>query len=145
MAKYLPDMKRVVILNDKLLQEKRAEEYKKRDEEEESKKIKQELGDFIAKSVLIQKTKTGEEIFSKNKDNLLPIASLTKLVNAIIVLKNKPDKIIVTKRSLTVTGEYGLLPYEEFNLNDAVDFMLIGSINDIASAIAFGYKNISKN
>jgi len=89
----------------------------------------------------------GKKIFAYNEDHLLPIASLTKIFNAIIALENKEKekKVVMTKRALYAEGEYGLKAYETFSLDDAVNYMVMGSINDIASAISFGETNIIKN
>ena len=99
-----------------------------------------------AKSVLVKEL-NGKKIFAYNEDHLLPIASLTKIFNAIIALENKEKekKVVMTKRALYAEGEYGLKAYETFSLDDAVNYMVMGSINDIASAISFGETNIIKN
>lgn len=121
---------------------KEINERKKKNEEDRLVSI---FSDFEATSILIKEL-NGKEIFSKNKDLILPIASLTKIVNAIIALEYKAtDPVIMTKRSLGSVGEYGILPYENFKLDVAIQYMLIGSINDISSAISFGYTDIVNN
>lgn len=129
-------------LKDKLL----AEKQEKNEEKIKQKKINSIFSNFLAKSVLIKEL-DGKVIYSKNVDSILPIASLTKIINAIIALRTKTAEtpVIMTARSLKSEGEYGIHAYETFKLNDALRYMLIGSVNDIASAISFGSLNFSKN
>ncbi len=95
---------------------------------------------------ILVKELNGEEIYSKNKNKIFPIASIAKIINASVALENfKDEKVYISPRSLKSEGNYGLKSWEVFKQKDAIKYMLIGSINDIASAISFGPKNYSKN
>jgi D-alanyl-D-alanine carboxypeptidase len=63
---------------------------------------------------------------------------LTKLVNAIVFLNSDEKKAYISNRALRATGYYGLIEGESFEKKKAIEFMLIESVNDIASAISFG-------
>jgi D-alanyl-D-alanine carboxypeptidase len=118
---------------------------------EEGEKRKEEIKktflnlNLQAESFLVKEYRS-KKIFSLRENKILPIASLTKIVNAIIALEYYPNRyVLITKRSLYPSGDYGLSIGEVFDTKDAVKYMLVGSINDIASAISFGPKNIGAN
>ncbi|HIP33713.1 MAG TPA: hypothetical protein EYG89_03065 [Bacteroidia bacterium] len=114
-------------------------------EGERDKKINFIFNNFYAESILIKEF-SGETIFEKKSDLILPIASLTKIFNAITALENTKNKtVLMTNRSLQAEGDYNIKPYEIFSMNDALRYMLIGSINDIASAISFGHTDLVNN
>jgi D-alanyl-D-alanine carboxypeptidase len=95
------------------------------------------FSDFKAKSVLI-KEMGGGVIFSKNAGEILPIASITKIITAITAIEDNRGDVVVSRKALSTEGKYGLVRGEKFSLKDAISFMLIRSVNDIASAIALG-------
>ena len=117
------------------------------------KKIQKERKDDVingvqAKAILVEDFETGKIILQKNSNDLLPVASLTKLVNTLVALEKKSleDKIKVNSLALKSYGNYGLKGGEEFNLKDLISGMLIGSVNDLAVAVALsGPKKYSKN
>lgn len=81
----------------------------------------------------------GSVLFQKNKDEILPIASLTKIMTAIIVLENYDlEEIIkVSKNSVLTLGDKGgLIRGEELKVKDLLHIMLIESSNDAAMALA---------
>jgi len=82
---------------------------------------------------------TGEKfLFQKNIEERLPIASLTKIMTAIIVLENLGlDEIItVSKKAVMTEGENGQLVIgEELFVRDLLYIMLIESSNDAAMAL----------
>ena len=78
-------------------------------------------------------------LFQKNKDEILPIASLTKIMTAIIALENYDlEEIIkVSKDSVLTLGDKGgLIRGEELKVKDLLHIMLIESSNDAATALA---------
>lgn len=107
-----------------------------------------------AKSALAVKiSETGKEkiIFKKSIHQPLPIASLTKLMTAIVVLENydlKNTLITISKEAANQENvpNYGNLDKEigkKFNLEQLLDLMLVYSSNDAAWALAelMGPKN----
>jgi len=92
-----------------------------------------------ARAAYVFDLKTNTEIFARNIDVPLPIASLTKLMTALVALENAPDNntiVTVTPESLEQDGNSGLALYEQWNLGALLDVVLVSSSNDGAYAIA---------
>ncbi len=84
---------------------------------------------------------SGTILYSKNLDQQLPIASLTKLMTAIVTVKNADLNAVVTVRrqDLTYVGStVGLVEGEKIKVIDLIKAMIIPSGNDAALALA-GY------
>lgn len=94
---------------------------------------------ITAKSALAYDYDTGTVLYSKNLDDKLPIASLTKLMTALVVVKQGDlDKtVMIEKRDLTSIGStMGLVLGEEIKIHDLLKALLIPSANDAALALA---------
>jgi len=89
------------------------------------------------KSVYIYDVTNNKVILSENEDFLLPLASMTKIMTAIIALeKLSPDKIVTIDQSaLNTFGDSGLKLEEKWKAGDLVKFMLVSSSNDAATAL----------
>ena len=99
--------------------------------------------EISAKSAIIINFKSGSEegniLYQKNSNQILPIASLTKIMTAIIVLENfNPQEVIkVSKDSVSITGDKGgLIRDEELKVRDLLYIMLMESSNDAAMVLA---------
>lgn len=93
-----------------------------------------------AKSVLIYDTRSGRFLFDKNSRIKLPVASLTKILSAIIVLENFDIKesVVIPKEALRVDEEkQSLYLNEEITIENLLKLMLIESSNDAAYALAY--------
>jgi D-alanyl-D-alanine carboxypeptidase len=105
--------------------------------------------EFTAKSVIsVLLSDNGEEkiIYEKESDKILPIASLTKLMNADIVLENYDisQLVEVSKAAVSQEGEAGNLRIgEKPSAENLLYVMLIESSNDAAYSLAdtIGQKN----
>lgn len=83
-------------------------------------------------------------LFEKDKERILPIASLTKLMTALLVLENTQDYDFSKTASISKTAAsqddvpiYGNLKAgENFKIKKLLDLMLIYSSNDAAYALA---------
>lgn len=78
-------------------------------------------------------------LFKKNEDEQLPIASLTKLMTALVVLEkyNLDEKIIISNEAVAQEGGQGLLTAGEMlSVKNLLYIMLIESSNDAAYALA---------
>ncbi len=78
-------------------------------------------------------------LYRKNIKDSLPIASLSKIMTAIIVLENLEldDVITVSKKSIMAEGKNGNLAVgEKLTVRDLLHIMLIESSNDAAVALA---------
>ena len=113
--------------------------------------------EFQAKSVLSLKIdSTGKEeiIFQRNIKDILPIASLTKLMTAVIVFENYgstgspqdpiDEKIIISKEAVVQESDRGNLKVEEsVSIKNLLTSMLIESSNDAAYALAENMDSIN--
>ncbi len=101
---------------------------------------------FIAKSIGVflidEKENLIKTLYLKNPDKKLSLASITKIMTAIIALeKMNNKKIKITKYDLNEYGDNGLVENEVFSVENLVKFMLMVSSNDAARAIAMSYNN----
>jgi D-alanyl-D-alanine carboxypeptidase len=109
---------------------------------------KEEL-EFTAQSAIsVLLNDSGEEkiIYKKESDKILPIASLTKLMNADVVLENYDvsQLVEVSKAAVSQEGETGNLKIgEKLSVENLLYVMLIESSNDAAYSLAdvIGQKN----
>jgi D-alanyl-D-alanine carboxypeptidase len=81
---------------------------------------------------------TGDVLYRENEDAILPLASLTKLMTAMLAyeLASADTSITVSVEALLQDGANGLRDGETFTLIDLIDFTLLTSSNDAAFAIA---------
>jgi len=110
-------------------------------QQEIEQKINLEIKAESAISVLITPEGNEEVLFEKNISSERPIASLTKLMTALVAQKTyNPDQILdISKEAVNQEEETGQLsPGEELSLNELMHIMLIESSNDAAWAISEG-------
>ena len=100
-----------------------------------------EKPEISAKSALTYDLTTNRVIFSKNQDERLPIASLTKVMTAIVALENKKpdDKYVVKKSDLVGENSMGLTENEILTLEDLLYGLILMSGNDAAETISDNY------
>lgn len=95
---------------------------------------------LTARAAIVLDINTGEIIFAKNVNEKMPLASLTKVMTALVAenLISAPNNttVTITKKDLRVEGDSGLKVGETWRLRDLIDFSLIVSSNDGANAIA---------
>jgi len=95
-----------------------------------------------AKAAYAYDARTGEVLFAKNENMRLPLASLTKVMSALVAHELSPlyATITIDVRALETDGDSGLRPGERWNLKDLLDFSLISSSNDgiRAAALSLG-------
>lgn len=90
-----------------------------------------------AKAAYIYDVQEKRVLFALNEEAQLPLASLTKIMTAIVASENLPDyTTIVINGNLKNGGYSGLIPGESWRLKDLLDFMLIKSSNEGASSVA---------
>ena len=91
-----------------------------------------------AKSAILYDVKSDRNLFEKNINEKLPIASLTKIMTAVIVWeKFSPNDIVTIQASaIKVDGERkDLYEGETLSVRDLMQMMLIESSNDAAYAL----------
>lgn len=105
--------------------------------------------DIKAKAVYVIDLKSGNVILSKNENEILPLASLTKIMTAFTAMEITPkNKVIsINKDFLKEEGDTGLLSGEKWRLEDLLNLTISASSNDgarsIASVSGAMYKNTS--
>ncbi len=97
---------------------------------------------FTSKAILIKymnsSTGSGQVIFELNPEKRWPIASLSKLMTAIVSIEKMDldKKIVMTEKAVATEGTAGDFKVGEvFKLRDLIKAMLISSSNDAAVAI----------
>ncbi len=77
-------------------------------------------------------------LMEKNSDEALPLASITKLMTALVAYELLEDesKVNITIEAVKTDGDSGLSDGETFSLRDITDMVLIASSNDGAEALA---------
>ncbi len=95
-----------------------------------------------ARAAYVYDVRTGEKLFSKNGDTTLPLASLTKIITALVAVRDIPaDKdVTISQTALNTEGDSGLTLGEVWDLSDLAAFMLVISSNDGATALRESYE-----
>ena len=92
-----------------------------------------------AKSAIVFNTEKDKILYEKEIDRILPIASLTKIMTALIVLENIGlDEItIISEKAVKAYGERGgLIVKEKISIRNLLHTLLMESSNDAAIALA---------
>ncbi len=92
-----------------------------------------------AKAVVIMEKDSAQIVYSKNPEKSLPMASLTKMMTATIILENhKTDEIVTASRAAHFTdgASMHLEVEEEISVKNLLHGLLIPSGNDAAVALA---------
>ena len=92
-----------------------------------------------AKAFLVGDLDTGEIILTKNQDEQFPLASVSKLMTALVSTElTKPDNLAkVSKKALATSGKNGNLKMgEKIKITDLIYPLLLESSNDAAEVIA---------
>lgn len=91
-----------------------------------------------ATAVSVFNSTKNDFIYNKNESEVMPLASIVKVMSAIIALENiSRDEIIrIDREALKQVGDHGLLVDELWGRDDLVSFTLITSSNDAMRAIA---------
>lgn len=91
------------------------------------------------KSWLIIDTKSSTILWKKNIDEKLAMASLTKLMTALLIVENHnfDEKVKISKNAVYTEGsKIYMIPWEIFTVWDLLNWLLIKSWNDVAVAFA---------
>jgi D-alanyl-D-alanine carboxypeptidase len=96
---------------------------------------------ITAQSALIFDTTTKEVLYSKNPTEKLPMASLTKIMTAVVALENKKpdDSYVVNQGDLVGEDSMGLDAGEKLSLDELLYGMMLHSGNDAAETLASNF------
>ncbi len=91
-----------------------------------------------AKSAYVLDVRTGRVLYKKDEEAQLPLASIAKLMTAIVFTEEFPNESIVTiePNDLIAEGDNGLVAGERWRAKDLLGFTLVVSSNDAALALA---------
>ena len=100
-----------------------------------------------AKAVYIYDVRTKAILYAKNENTRYPLASLTKVMSALVALESSPSysSISIDPEALRAEGDTGLLAREKWRLKDILDFSLITSSNDGMRAVALSLGALSNS
>ena len=94
-----------------------------------------------ADSAVLYLPETAEFLYSKNADELMPMASTTKIMTALVVLENSEldDLIVIPDEAVGVEGSSAYLKGgERLTVEEMLYALLLQSANDVATAFAYG-------
>jgi D-alanyl-D-alanine carboxypeptidase (penicillin-binding protein 5/6) len=92
-----------------------------------------------ARAVLVVDASSGEVLHARNPDRRLPMASITKIMTALLTLERaEPDDVVTVADSAPAIGEstIHLRPGERLRVRDLLAAALVQSANDAAFALA---------
>lgn len=94
-----------------------------------------------AEGVLVYDLSTQKVVFEKNSKKRLPMASLTKIMTAIIALENpkEDDRYVVPAEALVGENSMGLTTGEVLSLEELLYGLILPSGNDAAEVFAASY------
>lgn len=97
--------------------------------------------DFTAQSILMYDLTTNKTLFEHNSKVQLPMASLTKIMTAIVSLENKRSDDTYTVPSSAIVGEdsMGLSSGETLTQEELLYGLMLPSGNDAAETLASNY------
>ena len=91
------------------------------------------------RAIFARDLNSGKTLFARNIDTALPVASLTKLMTAHLILREHDldELVMVSPLATRVAGaRIGLYGYEKLRVRDLLSATLIASANDAALALA---------
>src|SRR3989338_10960681 len=99
-----------------------------------------------ARAAYVYDARTKAVLFAKNENIPLPLASLTKIMSALVAEDLSPLYGIVTvsEEALKAEGDSGFFRDEKWTLKDILDFSLLSSSNDGMRAVALSLGALSK-
>lgn len=99
------------------------------------------ITDLTARSVLLFDLSTNKTIFAKNPSQRMPMASLTKIMTAIVGIEHKKDDDLYTVPRSALLGEdsMGVDEGEKLSLEELLYGLVLHSGNDAAEVIAWNF------
>lgn len=99
----------------------------------------EELKNLYARSAVLMDGDTGRILYGKNENDVMPMASTTKIMTCILTLEKGDLDSVVTASSLAAAQpkvRLGMTTGERFYLKDLLYALMLESFNDAAVAIA---------
>ena len=91
-----------------------------------------------ARAAFVYDARTKTMLYAKNENERLSLASLTKIMAALVAMEITSDHstVVINKEAIKTEGDSGLRSGEKWSLKDLLDFTLVSSSNDGMSAVA---------
>lgn len=91
-----------------------------------------------AKSAFLYDIKTGKTLYQKNPEETLPLASIAKLMTAMVILSDVREQDIVTilAEDIEPEGNTGLIAGDTYTVRDLLHLGIVASSNDAITALA---------
>ena len=99
-----------------------------------------------AKAAYVYDVRTQTVLFAKNENTRMPLASLAKIMSALVAEDLSPlyGTVTINEEALQAEGDNGLLKDERWMLKDILDFSLLTSSNDGMHAVALALGALEK-
>ena len=99
-----------------------------------------------AKAAYVYDVRTQTVLFAKNENTRMPLASLAKIMSALVAEDLSPlyGTVTINEEALQAEGDNGLLKDERWTLKDILDFSLLTSSNDGMHAVALALGALEK-
>ncbi len=110
-------------------------------ESTESAKVEEIDRKLTAKAAFFVETQTGQVLYQKNPQERLPIASLNKIMTAIISMENRQmeDKISISQKAAEMEPDkMFLIAGEKLTVRELLEGVFLISANDASEALAEG-------
>lgn len=90
-----------------------------------------------ARAAFVWDVREQKVLYNKNSDEVLPLASVTKLMTALVAYEILDDESLIEVNidAIKTDGDSGFTDGETFSLKDITDMVLIASSNDGAAAL----------
>ncbi|MDO8424245.1 MAG: serine hydrolase [bacterium] len=100
-----------------------------------------------ARATYVYDVRTQTILFALNENIRMPLASLTKLMSALVAQELSPDygTVTISREALLAEGDSGLKPGERWSLKDLLDFSLVASSNDGIRAVALAFGALDRS
>ena len=95
-------------------------------------------GGVNARAAMLLDARTGEILFEKNAGTPMPIASLTKLMTAMVLIESKPDwsrRVMISREDLLGSGHTKLRAGEVLTMRDLLHLALLSSDNSATKSL----------
>lgn len=89
-----------------------------------------------ARAVSVYDLTLGGEVYGVNSDQILPLASLTKIVSIPLAISEDQTPVTISKDMLSYPGDEGLVVGERFSARELAKIALVASSNDATMALS---------
>lgn len=101
--------------------------------------------EIVARAAYVYDIRNNQMLYAKNPNDRMPLASLTKIMTAVVALERAPthSTIVINRAAIRSNGDSGLRVGERWSLNKLLDFSLLTSSNDGVQAVALALGALS--